>query len=119
MAGRTCLVTGATSGIGREVARGLAAQGATVVLAVRSAERGAAARADVVASTGNEDVHLLLVDLERQASVRAAAKEYMARFPRLDVLVLNAGMHTARRVLTEDGVESTFCLLYTSPSPRD
>ena len=107
MEGKVCIVTGATSGVGRETARGLARMGATVVLAVRDAQRGDATRRDISATSGNADVHVLPLDLARLDSVRAFPKAFSARFDRLDVLVNNAGIHTARRELTPDGFELT------------
>ncbi len=108
--GRVCLVTGATSGIGRETARGLARLGATVVLAGRNPERGAATREGIVLDTGNPNVDFMLVDLSSQASLRAFARDFKAKYPRLHVLVNNAGFYTNRRTLTVDGIESTFAV---------
>lgn len=107
MRGKVCIVTGATSGVGRETARGLAGMGATVVLAVRDARRGDAARRDLAATSGNEDVHVLALDLARLDSVRVFADMFLSRFDRLDVLVNNAGIHTARREVTPEGFELT------------
>lgn len=107
---RVCLVTGATSGIGREIARGLARTGALVVAVARDAGRGEETVADLRASTGNPRVELLLCDLSSQASIRAAAAEFRARHDRLHVLVNQAGFFTSERKLTVDGVESMFAV---------
>lgn len=107
MDGKVCIVTGANSGVGLETARGLAHLGATVVLAVRDARKGDAARADIAASVPGADLHVLELDLARLASVRAFAEAFLARFDRLDVLVNNAGIHTARHETTPDGFERT------------
>ncbi|HBZ69630.1 MAG TPA: short-chain dehydrogenase [Deltaproteobacteria bacterium] len=112
--GRVCIVTGASSGIGLETARGLAAQGATLVAVCRNRERGEAALASVRESTGNEDLHLALADLSAQASTRQLAKELLARWERIHVLVNNAGVFEARRRLTADGIERVFAVNHLS-----
>lgn len=108
LAGRVCLVTGASGGIGLETARGLAAQGARVVLACRDAGRGEAARRDITATTGNPDVEVSLVDLGSRASTRAFAAAFRERHPALHVLVNNAGVWLERRRESAEGVELTW-----------
>jgi NAD(P)-dependent dehydrogenase (short-subunit alcohol dehydrogenase family) len=110
MQGKVCLVTGASSGIGKSTALGLAEMGATVVLACRSAERGDAARLDIIKASNNESVSLALVDLANFASVRSFANDFRRNFSRLDVLVNNAGIYSSKRVVTVDGFESTFAI---------
>ena len=110
MAGRICIVTGANSGIGKEVVRGLARRDAVVVLACRSIERGEAARTEIEADTGNRKLAVMELDLASHASVRAFAAAFAARYPRLHVLVNNAGIFTSKRTLTVDGIESTFAV---------
>ncbi len=110
MRGRVCLVTGASSGIGTETARGLAALGATTILVGRSPERTSDAAADVRASTENDDVHALVADFSSLAAVRALAEQVRERWPALHVLVNNAGLwHRSRRV-SADGYEDTFAV---------
>ncbi len=108
--GRTCLVTGASSGIGKEIARGLAGLHASVVLACRNEQRGEASRNDIVRATGNSDVVVILVDLSSQQSIRLFADDFKQKCRRLHVLVNNAGIYISRRVLTVDGLESTFAI---------
>ena len=108
MKDRICLVTGANSGIGLETARGLAAQGATVLMTARSRVKGEQAVADVQQTTGNPRVELLSLDLADLASVRAAASAVTARFDQLHVLINNAGLMLSDRRLTTDGFEMTF-----------
>ena len=105
---RICLVTGATSGIGKVTARELAKQGATVVAVARDAGRGQAAVDEIQRDSGNRDVHLMLADLSSQAAVRRLAAEYRGRYDRLHVLVNNAGAILGERVVTVDGLEGTF-----------
>jgi NAD(P)-dependent dehydrogenase (short-subunit alcohol dehydrogenase family) len=97
--GRIAVVTGATSGIGRETAHALATAGAEVVLAVRDTARGETVRAEIGAAAVVE------LDLAAQASVRAAASELLERWPRIDVLVNNAGVMAPPRRTTADGFE--------------
>jgi NAD(P)-dependent dehydrogenase (short-subunit alcohol dehydrogenase family) len=108
LSGKTCLVTGANAGIGKEIARGLLRQGATVVMACRSPERGAAARDELAASTGNPAAVLMPVDLSSQAQIRSFAAEFAMRHPLLHVLVNNAGIWNQQRELTGEGIESTW-----------
>ena len=106
--GRVCIVTGANSGIGKEVTRGLAKRGATVVMACRNAERGHAAREELATDTGSDALTLMQVDLSRQSEVHRFADEVLARFPKIHVLVNNAGIYPDTRRFTEDDVEETW-----------
>jgi retinol dehydrogenase-14 len=110
MAGRTCLVTGATSGIGKATATGLARLGAEVVLVARDPAKGRATAAEIQAATGNPHIEVLTADLSSQASIRRAADEYQRRHDRLHVLVNNAGGYWATRHVTVDGLELTFAV---------
>lgn len=113
MRGKFCVVTGATSGIGRETAVGLASLGADVLLVGRNVERGNAAVAAIKAQGGAAT--FLAADLTSQASVRRLAEEVKARHPRIDVLVNNAGGVNATRRLTVDGIEETFAVNHLAP----
>lgn len=107
---KVCIVTGANSGIGLETARGLAQRGATVILACRNKQKGEVALADIKQSTGNGNIHLFLVNLDQQSSIRTFAKAFLHQFSRLDVLVNNAGIFASKRKVTPDGLESTFAV---------
>ena len=111
---RVFLVTGANSGIGKATALGLARLGGTVVMACRSATRGEAARQHIVRDSGNSKVYLELVDLASEDSTRSFAEEFKRKYPRLDVLVNNAGVYTPHREVTPDGLERTFEVNYLS-----
>ena len=115
MKGKTCLVSGASSGIGLETARGLAMRGARVLMAARDAGRGEAARHEVAESTANDAVELVLADLGAQREVSGLAEEVLQRCDRLDVLVNNAGLTLGERTLTEDGIETTFAVNHLAP----
>jgi NAD(P)-dependent dehydrogenase (short-subunit alcohol dehydrogenase family) len=107
LAGRTFLVTGGNTGIGRATVAGLARRGGRVYAACRSEEKGRAAVAGVVAETGNEAVFYLPLDLSDLASVRQCAKSFLALGEPLHVLINNAGVG-GQRGLTKDGFELEF-----------
>lgn len=111
MNGRVCLVTGATSGIGKEIARGLAGMGATIVIAGRHREKCESATREMAG--GN--VSYLLADLSSQASIRQLAGEFLDKHEKLHVLVNNAGVFMGKRVATVDGMESTFAVNHLAP----
>ncbi len=106
--GKTCLVTGGNSGIGKATATGLAKMGATVVIAGRNRERSEIALSDIKAKSGNQTVELLLADLSSLQSVRQLAEEYKRKYSKLHVLVNNAGEILTKRIATVDGLERTF-----------
>jgi len=100
------LVTGATSGIGQITATELAKLGAHVVILARNAAKAAATQQEIRAAAGHDRVDVLLADLADLGQVRRAAAEFNARYPRLDVLVNNAGLiFGAERQLSPDGNE--------------
>lgn len=110
MKGKVCVVTGASSGIGRVTALELAKLGATVAMVCRNPERGEAARDEIREESRSETVHLLIADLSSQKDIRRVAVEIGERFDRLDVLVNNAGLALPHRMLTEDGIEMVFAV---------
>jgi NAD(P)-dependent dehydrogenase (short-subunit alcohol dehydrogenase family) len=110
MSGKTVLITGASTGIGRAAAQALAEQGADLTLVSRDAERGEAARAEIVAASGNPRVVFFAADLALRADVRAAAEFFKSGHDRLDVLINNAAIIPHRRTLTADGLETQFAL---------
>jgi retinol dehydrogenase-14 len=114
--GTTCLITGATSGIGLETARGLVARGAHVLMVARSADRGEPIRATLAADArGDGRVDLLSADLSRLADVRALAQAVQAQTTRLQLLINNAGVITRTRQLTADGYETQFAVNHLAP----
>jgi NAD(P)-dependent dehydrogenase (short-subunit alcohol dehydrogenase family) len=106
--GRTVIITGANSGIGLEAAKVLAAHGARVVLAGRDRSRTAAAAEQVTAAAAGPQAETAELDLASLESVRAAAADISARFPRLDLLINNAGVMFTPYGLTKDGFELQF-----------
>jgi NAD(P)-dependent dehydrogenase (short-subunit alcohol dehydrogenase family) len=110
MDGKICLITGATSGIGKATAMGLANMGASVVMVGRDRGRGEATMAEINEDIPNASVDLMLADLSSQEEVRWLADEFKEAYPRLDVLINNAGVIRSKRVTTADGIEMTFAV---------
>lgn len=111
LSGKTIVITGANSGIGKAAAIKLAEFGANVVMACRSAERGAQALEDVRRLSHSDNVNLMLVDMASQTSIRQFAEEFKKKHQRLDVLIHNAANFDTRLkkpVITADGVETIF-----------
>lgn len=115
LAGRTALVTGPTSGLGRQVTEELAAVGARVVLVGRSEERLTAVRDALVARHGIDRFPIVVADMGSLASVRSATGEVLATESRLDVLIDNAGAIFPERTIGSDGIEATFATLVVGP----
>jgi len=108
MTGKTCLVTGANQGIGKETAIGLARLSATVVITARDRAKGERALVDIKRRSASDAVELMLVDFASLDSIRQFAGDFQRRHQRLHVLVNNAGAYNAARTLTQDGFEATF-----------
>jgi len=106
--GRFAVITGANSGLGRETARVLAAHGATVVLAGRDPGRMAAAAEGLRQQQPDASLQTAELDLASLESIRTAAADLTARFPRLDLLINNAGVMFTPHSLTKDGYELQF-----------
>ena len=110
MAGKTCIVTGATNGIGEMTAQVLANMGATVVGVGRNRAKCSETATRIKAATGNQAVEFLIADLSVQAQVRKLADEIKSKYARIDVLVNNAGGYFATRQMTSEGIEMTWAL---------
>jgi NAD(P)-dependent dehydrogenase (short-subunit alcohol dehydrogenase family) len=110
MAGKTCLVTGATSGIGKATAQVLAELGAVVVIVGRNQKRCQETIKHIRKRTGNPHADYLLADLSSQGQLRKLADEVKRNFQRLDVLINNAGAKFVSCEQTVDGYEMTFAL---------
>jgi retinol dehydrogenase-14 len=116
MTRKTCLVTGANSGIGKETALGLARMGARVLLVCRNPRKGERALADIQRETGSTELELLAADMSSLGSVRALAAQVRQRCPRLDVLINNAGAAVPSRRLSGDGIEMTVAGNHLGPA---
>src|SRR3954464_10231465 len=109
LAGRICVVTGANRGIGRATAEGLAELGGSVVLVCRRREDGERVSREI-GSRGGPAPDVIAADLSSQASIRQAASEIQTRYPRVHVLINNAGIIPRRRELAVDGLEMQFAV---------
>lgn len=108
-------MTGANTGVGLEIARGLAVLGADVVLACRNVDAAAVARQDILATAPVARIDVVHLDVSDLASVRAGAEELRARYPVIDVLVNNAGVMHQTRELTVDGFEGDLGTNFLGP----
>ncbi len=108
--GKNCLITGATTGIGRSSALALADLGAKLFLVCRNPKRADEIRAEITARTGRSDVEILLADLSSQAEIRRAASEFLSTGEPLHILLNNAGLVLTERRETVDGIEMTFAV---------
>ena len=117
LAGRTALVTGPTSGLGRQVADDLAALGARVVLVGRDHERLTAVRDELFIRHGADRFPVVVADMGSLASVRAATEQVLSRESRLDVVIDNAGAIFPDRTIGPDGIESTVATWSSGRSP--
>jgi retinol dehydrogenase 13 len=107
MDGRVCVVTGATSGVGYQVAKRLALGGASLILVCRNLEKAMTVKAELE-HYGPTEVVVIQADFSRLEEVRQAAEVILGRHPRLDVLINNTGLHNTHRVLAENGMEMVF-----------
>ncbi|MBI5429463.1 MAG: SDR family oxidoreductase [Nitrosomonadales bacterium] len=112
---KTLLVTGATDGIGLEIAKELAGSGHKVVLHGRNEEKVLHTRAVIAHSTPNAVLHTVQADLSDPAAICRMAQELNAHLPQLDVLINNAGVYMPERKLTKDGFEMTLAVNHLAP----
>ena len=110
MQNKICMVTGATSGMGKATAAALAQMGATVILIARNQSKGEAVRDEIRMRSGNTNVEVMLADLSSQQSIRKLADSFRQSYQHLHVLVNNAGGIFFQRETTVDGLEMTFAV---------
>jgi len=115
MPSKTMLVTGATDGIGMQTAIDLARLGHHVLIHGRSQARGECLVGHIRQTIQHAQVELVLADLAQMAQVRALAQDILDKYPRLDVLINNAGVFQDTRTLTGDGFETTFAVNHLAP----
>jgi len=110
MKGRTCLVTGGTSGIGKETALALARMGANVVFTARNEGTGAATRDEIVRASNNSSTDFIECDLSDLTAVRDCCNKFKGTHQLLHVLINNAGTWKPHREVSKDGIEMTFAV---------
>ncbi|KAG5670059.1 hypothetical protein PVAND_000345 [Polypedilum vanderplanki] len=116
MEGKTVLITGANSGIGKETTKELAKKGAKVIMACRNLESANQVREEIAKETGNENLIVMKIDLSSFQSIRDFAKEFLAKEQRLDVLIHNAGYGGAfSKHKSVDDIEITFAINHYGP----
>ena len=108
--GKTVLITGATDGIGKQVAKEMAMIGAQTVLVGRNEDKCKQAVDEVSKISGNTQVSYLVADLSIMGEVKSLAEEFRSKYDRLDILINNAGGSFLKRTQTVDGFETTFAL---------
>jgi NAD(P)-dependent dehydrogenase (short-subunit alcohol dehydrogenase family) len=109
MDGRVCILTGATSGVGYQAAKRLAQGGAHLVLVCRNSEKAVKVQEELKRDYETE-IDIIQADFSRLEDVRDAAETLLDNYPRLDVLINNAGVHTTRRTVTKSRLETVFCV---------
>ncbi|MHC1735476.1 MAG: SDR family NAD(P)-dependent oxidoreductase [Erysipelotrichaceae bacterium] len=109
MKGKTCVVTGATSGVGLEAVRALAKGQASIVMVVRSLAKGEEVKKELVERFG-VSVDIVVADFSRLDDVRNAAKQVLALTNKIDVLINCAGLHSTKATYTPEGLETVFCV---------
>ncbi|CAH2299095.1 Hypothetical predicted protein [Pelobates cultripes] len=115
LTGKTAIVTGANTGIGKMVATDLARRNARVILACRSKERGQKALTEIREQTGNRNVTLAILDTSSLSSVRTFVERILQEEKRLDILVNNAGASGLPHSITPEGFEKTFATNHLGP----
>jgi NAD(P)-dependent dehydrogenase (short-subunit alcohol dehydrogenase family) len=112
--GKVCVVAGSTSGVGLAAARRLSRAGADIVMVCRNRAKAEPIRDDLARAHGVR-ADIVIADFRDLSSVRAAAGELLARFPRIDVLVNSAGIHSTTLTTTAAGMETVFCVNHLAP----
>ncbi len=109
---KVIVITGGTSGLGKEAAKELAKTNATLVILARNMELASQVKEEIIKYSDNAKIEFIQSDLASLKSVKEAAEKIVSKYPKIDVLINNAGLFSSKRVLTEDGYESTFGVDY-------
>ncbi len=112
---KTIIVTGSSSGIGKEAALNLAKLGHLILMLCRDSEKSEQVQKEIVIQSGNENVFLIPVDLSDPLSIRTAVQKIKSQYQVIDVLVNNAGLYKVKREETANGVEVTFAVNFLAP----
>ncbi len=113
--GKNIIITGGTSGIGKEAAISLAGKKACIILPSRNMEKAERVKKQIIDKTGNKEVHIMKCDLASFDSIRSFADEFKKRFDRLHVLVNNAGIWEIMKRESADGIELNFAVNHLGP----
>lgn len=108
MAGKRVIITGPTSGFGKEIAVQLALSGADIVLACRDVQLGENTADEIARRTGAKNCVVMQIDTSNQKSIHEFSRQFCKRYSRLDVLINNAGINRSQRQMSADGIELTF-----------
>ena len=108
MAGKRVIITGPTSGFGKEIAVQLALSGAEIVLACRDVQLGENTADEIARRTGAKNCVVMQIDTSNQKSIHEFSRQFCKRYSRLDVLINNAGINRSERQMSADGIELTF-----------
>lgn len=111
---KTVLITGATSGIGRETASGLAAMSYEIVFVARNREKAESVKKEITTKSGNQKVSYILADLASKSQIRECVSAFKNKYSSLDVLINNAGVCLPKRRITADGMEEMFQINHLS-----
>lgn len=115
MKDKICLITGGTSGIGKETALALAKKGASLVLPSRNLKKGEEVKEEIIRESDNPQVEVMECDLASFASIRSFAENFKQKYPHLHVLINNAGVWETERKESKDGIELTFATNHLAP----
>jgi NAD(P)-dependent dehydrogenase (short-subunit alcohol dehydrogenase family) len=113
--GKTCIITGATSGIGKQTAIALAKMGARVIITSRNTEKGLLAKNDIIRISGNNEVEMMECDLASLDSIRNFADNFKKKYEHLHILINNAGTWQTSFNKSTDGIELTFATNVLAP----
>lgn len=115
MKGKVCLITGANSGIGKATVIGLAKMGATIVMVCRNKKKGEKALDNINKKCENGVIHLMIADLSSQKAIYQLVKDFKEKYQYLNILINNAGVNISKKIITDDGIETTFAVNYLAP----
>ena len=112
---KICVITGASAGIGKATAIGLAKKGYTMILLVRDSDKSRAAYEEIKAESGSDAIQMHYVELSSMASIREVAGEITKKYAQIDILINNAGVLKRNAELSTDGIEMTYAVNLMAP----
>lgn len=107
--GKTCVITGATSGVGNRAAYRIAKAGADIVMISRNRQKAEAVR-DKLGAVSDSEIRIIIADFTDLSQVKRAARQTLDTCPKIDILINCAGIHMTKRILTPAGIETAFCV---------